>query len=576
MFIESLLISTPSKVIRELKFHKGLNLIVDQTSIQNTTTGNNVGKTTVLKLIDFCLGKSADVIYQDPESKRGIYHLVKDFLVKNKVVITLTLTDDFDEPTRKIEISRNFLNRNSAIHSINGKNILKKDFEKALGESIFPQININKPTFRQIISHNIRYDELSLTHTLKTLDSYTTNEEYEALNLFLFGCDFDNGHRKQELSAAIQNESKFKKRLEKQETKGAYKSALEIIEIEIEKLNEQKKSLNINPELDKDLQNLNEIKSQINRISSDISNLSLRRDIILDLQKDFESQKVDDDLTQLKMIYAQASSLIPNLQKSFEELVQYHNQMIDNKIKFVSEELPIIYSTIKEKTNLLDIFRAREKSLSEKISRSDTFEDLELIISNLNGLYQTKGNYESIISQIDEVDAKLDELSKELRSINDNLFADDFKKKIDVQLKKFNKLFSEISEQIYGEKYVIIYDVIEKNGKSIYQFNPKNANFSSGKKQGEISCFDIAYSKFADQENIPCLHFLLNDKKELVHDNQLERIADVVKNENLQFIASILEDKLPESLKAEENFVVKLSQQDKLFRIEKYNDDDDK
>ncbi len=574
MFIESLLISTPSKVIRELKFHKGLNLIVDQTSIQNTTTGNNVGKTTVLKLIDFCLGKSADVIYQDPESKRGIYHLVKDFLVKNKVVITLTLTDDFDEPTRKIEISRNFLNRNSAIHSINGKNILKKDFEKALGESIFPQININKPTFRQIISHNIRYDELSLTHTLKTLDSYTTNEEYEALNLYLFGCDFDNGHRKQELSAAIQNESKFKKRLEKQETKGAYKSALEIIEIEIEKLNEQKKSLNINPELDKDLQNLNEIKSQINRISSDISNLSLRRDIILDLQKDFENQKVDDDLTQLKMIYAQASSLIPNLQKSFEELVQYHNQMIDNKIKFVSEELPIIYSTIKEKTNLLDIFRAREKSLSEKVSRSDTFDDLELIISKLNALYQTKGNYESIISQIDEVDTKLDELSKELRSINDNLFADDFKKKIDVQLKKFNKLFSEISEQIYGEKYVIIYDVIEKNGKSIYQFNPKNANFSSGKKQGEISCFDIAYTKFADQENIPCLHFLLNDKKELVHDNQLERIADVVKNENIQFIASILEDKLPESLKAEENFVVKLSQEDKLFRIEKYNNDD--
>lgn len=205
MFIESLLISTPSKVIRELKFHKGLNLIVDRTSSQNTTTGNNVGKTTVLKLIDFCLGKSADVIYQDPESKRGIYHLVKDFLVKNKVVITLTLTDDFDEPTRKIEISRNFLNRNSAIYSINGKNILKKDFEKALGESIFPQININKPTFRQIISHNIRYDELSLTHTLKTLDSFTTDEEYEALNLFLFGCNFDNNHRKQELSAAIQN-----------------------------------------------------------------------------------------------------------------------------------------------------------------------------------------------------------------------------------------------------------------------------------------------------------------------------------------------------------------------------------
>lgn len=30
---------------------------------------------------------------------------------------------------------------------------------------------------------------------------------------------------------------------------------------------------------------------------------------------------------------------------------------------------------------------------------------------------------------------------------------------------------------------------------------------------GEISCFDIAYTMFADDMNIPCVHFLLNDKK---------------------------------------------------------------
>ena len=90
---------------------------------------------------------------------------------------------------------------------------------------------------------------------------------------------------------------------------------------------------------------------------------------------------------------------------------------------------------------------------------------------------------------------------------------------------------------------------------------------SSGKKQGEISCFDIAYTLFADEENIPCLHFLLNDKKELMHDNQLVKIADFVNRNNIQFVASILKDKLPDEINKEEYFVVKLSQNDKLFRI---------
>lgn len=88
------------------------------------------------------------------------------------------------------------------------------------------------------------------------------------------------------------------------------------------------------------------------------------------------------------------------------------------------------------------------------------------------------------------------------------------------------------------------------------------------KKQGKTSCFDLAYTQFADEENIPCLHFLLNDKKELMHDNQLVKIADFANRNNIQFVASILKDKLPPEINKEEYFVVKLSQNDKLFRIE--------
>jgi hypothetical protein len=44
----------------------------------------------------------------------------------------------------------------------------------------------------------------------------------------------------------------------------------------------------------------------------------------------------------------------------------------------------------------------------------------------------------------------------------------------------------------------------------------------------------------------------------------------LVNSKGIQFVASILKDKLPEELNREEYIVVKLSQGDKLFRIENW------
>ena len=107
-----------------------------------------------------------------------------------------------------------------------------------------------------------------------------------------------------------------------------------------------------------------------------------------------------------------------------------------------------------------------------------------------------------------------------------------------------------------------------KKGQQVYKFSAFNANFSSGKKQGEILCFDLAYTIYADEENIPCLHFLLNDKKELMHDNQLMKVAEFVRENNVQLVLSILKDKLPTKALDIAHIAVELSQNDKLLKIE--------
>lgn len=369
------------------------------------------------------------------------------------------------------------------------------------------------------ISHNIRYKNLSIENTLKTLDRYTSDAEYETLYLFLSGCDFTQGNQKQVVLQKIKQEDTFKKRLEKHQTKSAYEVALSLINNQIEKLDKKKSNLNINEYFEKDLERLNKLKYNINFLSSEISKLSVRKDLIEETENDLLASKSTINLQQLEMIYKQAKQNIPSLQKSFEDMVNYHNRMLKEKSEYITKELP----------NLI----------------------------------------ENIITQLNEVEENLKIFNDELGEIDTELFSDDFETTVKEQLNKFNKHFTYTSLRLYNEQYALKYDIVKnKKNQQLYKFSAFNTNFSSGKKQGEISCFDIAYISFADEENIPCMHFLLNDKKELMYDNQLVEIANLVNENNIQFVASILSDKLPQELNKEEYIVVKLSEDDKLFKIE--------
>jgi uncharacterized protein YydD (DUF2326 family) len=571
MFLKTLSITHgDGTIIRDISFHSGLNLIVDETPTESgKETGNNVGKTTVLKLVDFCLGAKAKGIYSDQENKRNEYNLVKDFLIEKRVCVSLLLKDDlFQEVSREVLIERNFLNRKYKIQRINGNDKTDDEFEETLTDLLFPGHYGKKPTFRQIIAHNIRYEDLSINNTLKNLNRYTRDDEYETLYLFLFGCDFEEGDTKQELRAQIDIEEKFRRRLESEQTKSAYEAALNLIQTDIDELERQKASLNLNPNFESDLEKLNKIKYKINLASSEIGRLELRRELISEAQKEIQASKSNIDLQQLQQIYQQATSLVSGLQKTFQELYDFHNRMVESKIKFIIKDLPEIDSKLATQREHLKSLLAEETELSSVIIQRDSFNVLEKLIVELNAKYQKKGDYENTLRQLGSVESKLIELNNDLIAIDNELFSDEFALKIKDQINKFNKHFSSVSNELYGEKYALKVDTKTVKGRRLYEFTAFNLNFSSGKKQGEISCFDIAYTLFADEENIPCMHFLLNDKKELMHGNQLLRIANLVNLKGIQFIASILKDKLPGMLYKDEFVILKLSQDDKLFRIE--------
>ncbi|MCX5693885.1 MAG: DUF2326 domain-containing protein [Candidatus Omnitrophica bacterium] len=548
-----------------MPFQKGINLIVDETkTADKKESGNNVGKTTVLRLIDFCLGGDGKNIYQDTEFKNKSNTQIEQFLKNNDIIITLTLKEILDDlNSSEIEIKRNFLTYGEKIQEINGEKYSNPDFNKKLKELIFHS-KADKPTFKQIISKNIRDERNRLVNTVKVLDSFTTQEEYEALYLFWLGIDLDSSDRKQRLISQRKIEENLQKRLRKESSLSQVVQSLLVINRLIEELEAKKDIFNPNENFNEELSALNQIKSDINRYSTEIGGLELRKELIIESKEDLEKDFAEIDIQQIERLYLEAKSLIPSIQKSYEETLIFHNQMVKEKIRYITKELPGLENSLLLIKGKLTELLNQEKSISDRLVKTGVMEGLQQTILELSRAYEKKGSleeqkrlWESSMTQMESIDTELSEINRGILSKDDL---------IQERVSEFNKYFSKISSSLYGEQFVLSTD---KNAKG-YELNISSlsGNLGTGKKKGQIAAFDLAYVQFADSLGIDCLHFILQDQIENVHDNQISNLlTEIVSGINCQFVLPVLRDKLPEDIDVKQYEILTLSQADKLFKL---------
>ena len=565
MFLKQVIIQNKNTIIRNILFHKGINLIVDETPVGSSqqVTGNNVGKTTVLRLVDFCFGADGKNIYQDTEFNKQPNTTIENFLKDNEIVITVVLVDNLDIPKDKIVIKKNFLARNKKFQEINGENITdNKEFDIALKKEIFKS-EVDKPTFKQIISKNIRDEKNKMTNIVKVLNSFTRMEEYEALYLFWLGVNTDSHNEKELLSKEKTREENFQKRLKKDGELSLIEQQLILVDAKIEELNQRKNKFNLNENYVNDIDKLNEIKSKLNRSATELSRLEIRKDLINESKEDLEQEYTQIDTGHIKSLYEKAKSLISNIQVSFEDTVKFHNDLISEKLEYITKELPEIEQQIRKIKSEIIVLRKEEDTLTERFNKSALVEDFEKTILDLNKQFERKGNLEEQkrlwLYSID----KLAEIDKNLDAINQGIVSKD--SQIQNRITEFNKFFSVMSNRLYGETYLLS---SQKNEKG-YELIVTNleGNPSTGKKKGQIAAFDFAYIQFADRLDIECLHFIMHDELETIHDNQLNTIVEVANSINGQYIVPILRDKIPSNIDISEFEVLSLSQNDKLFRL---------
>ncbi|WP_434328598.1 DUF2326 domain-containing protein [Mycoplasma capricolum subsp. capricolum] len=569
MFIKQLKISTPTKLIRELNFTKGVNLIVDNTPLKDDkTTGNNVGKTTILKLINYCLGGKAEQIYKDQENRKKVDTLVQNFLIDNKILITLTLTNDFKSNEKDIVIERNFLKKSEAILKFNNTQISESELKNKLFWLFFQRECYYNLTFLQLISRNMRYKEESINNTLNTikLANKTVNE---SLNLFLFGFDLKGFDKKESLLKSLSDLKRSESKLLNTQTIKNIKDTINVLDNHISELKTRKKLLGVDANFEKKLDEFNQIKFKINQLSSKISNLELRQNLILESKKELENQKFNVNLDELREIYQEQKRFNDNMQIEFEQLLNFHNSMTDEKIKFITQQLPSLHEQIISEKEKLNKLLKKEEDLSIIVHKQESFKTIESIVNTISKESELKGRKEQQLEQVLEVEKQLNQVRQKVEEFEKTFYSDEIKNQIDSQIKQFNDIFYKVTSNFYNDGFVLEFDKKKDKKQNInfYEFQMNQTSNSSGKKQGEIVCFDISYIIYADQKNIKCPRFLLTDKKELMHNNQLLKLPDLVNKNNIQLIVPILKDKISQKILDSANIIIELSENDKLFRI---------
>lgn len=570
MYLKSLSIYKGKTIIRDVKFRMGINLIVDASGSGPDGVGNNIGKTTVLRLIDVCLGGDSNKVYSDSMNSGKSYEKVEKFLKDNFVRIRLVLAKSKMLDDESVILERNFSwDKDAELWIINGSKFNPKSYREELRTLLLPSFAGSLVTFRSLISRNIRCEANRIEAALKTLHDSKSEKEYEALHLTLLGVDAEYSVRAKKAQDNLKDERTYKKVLANYNKKAEIKKELKIVESQLDKYIEKRHKFLVNDSYVSDVKRLESLRLKIDKVRQKLNIITVRISNIESAVKSISSSVFNDNVKEIERIYKEANAFIPELQVSFNELVEFHNSMLEQKSIFIRNELPALKKSKANEEKILASMLHSESEMLSLLQSSISSEEMKSIESCIVNLTAQRATLMSKLTQLQDADNNIISMSAEVQKYSSQSYINSVRSDLDARIAKFNSYFSKFSNELCGLPCALSYEVKQsKAGFQLFSFYIKDDSHSSGIKISEVFSFDMAHIMFSDELALSCLHFLLNDRKELLDNNNLQKIANIVQSSNVQLVLPILKDKLPESLRDSNNIILQLDYHNKLFKIE--------
>lgn len=562
MQLVKLNVTDNEKIIRTILFKDGVNII---TNIGDD--GNQIGKSTALRAVNFCLGSDGEALWKDPENSR-INEGVRSYVLSGKVQFELHLningiTRIIKRKCEKKSTQKN-IKRLGWIDGIEYKS--QKAFVSAISR-LFGH-DQEKPTFNQIKNKFVRISRKTANNAYKYLSVFSSDDDYSYIYAYLF--DFNELDKLQDvisLKKEIQTLSDRKSSLLNGHDLISYKEKLAAIDLEIEELIKKESEYDIMFFQDKSLEKLRQSRVVTAELSVDISALETKLFFNKKTVAMYESNIREIDTSAISKIYSEAKTILPDLSKKLSEAIDFHNSIFSRKSAYVKGQIDAIEEEIKDKKNNLDAHLKKEKEIISLLARNNHLSGFLIIEKEIQEKREQKGRLSFIVDEVSQINTDILNKNNSLTSKQKEI--EQGKDTLNSNIKTFNESYNKITHSIFKKYKNSLEPNINDKGGLQFSIINEDLNTGDGVPRVAAMAFDMAMVEYVKSKKLKLLHFTLQDYLESVDEESMKVLLKYAEDHNIQVVISILSDKLSILTKEElETYtVLQLSKQNKFFKI---------
>jgi uncharacterized protein YydD (DUF2326 family) len=538
---------------KDVHFQPGFNVVLADRTKESTIrdTRNGLGKSTLIEIIHFCLGASPDVTLKDEHVYDWTFtitlQLAGQVVIASRNTATPNrVTVEADPSDWKIKPKLNSKTEEYEFSVAQWNGLLGSlMFGISPDEESVPF----KPAFRGLIAYFIR----------RGVDAYSDpfenhrkqkEPDIQALNAFLLQLDWSYATEWQQLKEKekLLNDLKKGAKLGVVEnmlggTLGDLEAQRVRLEVEVQQEREQLDSFLVHPQY-------REIEKRANQLTTEIHELE-NQNFSDSRQLEAYKKSIENDVPpsgdDLLKVYEEATVVLPEtVKKRFDDVQEFHNNLIKNRQKFLESEIDRLSQSIERRR--ADVVKKSEEK-AEYMQVLNTHGALEEY-TRLQQLHTRT------VSQLHEIEQRIQNLKRFERgksevAIEKQLLGRRARTDLDerhAQVRKAIALFNENSQALYESPGTLAIDIAPTG----YKFH---INIERSKSEGignmKVFCYDLMLAQlWAQKQHKP--GFLVHDSTifDGVDERQRALALELAHRESerwgFQYICMLNSDMLPE------------------------------
>jgi uncharacterized protein YydD (DUF2326 family) len=518
----------------------GLNFIV---AIQKNPgknddgkTYNGVGKSLLIRIINFCLGANIKNYIGFCEKLKG-WEFSLDFIIGS----------------RKFTVMRS-INEHQKIMLNNEWYSIEK-FKSLLQEFCFSIPNsVGNLSFRSLLPFFLRPSKESYVDCMKPA---STKTEYQKLlnNAFLIGLDINLAEQKYSLRKEQENIKLLEKNFKEDQLLREFFSRNKDISLELAEINDRIKKIENDLsrfQVAEDYHDIQHDADETNKILFSLNNeIIIIENNIRNIEGSLLSKpKATISTTDLEKIYNEAKVLFPdNVKKFLHDIEVFYENLTANRIRRLSEQKNELIISLKEKQSEYNKFQLKFNEKMKYLGEHQAL-DVFIALSQECSELKTKKNdlskYQGLQS---EYKTKERQTKKELLNLSE--ITDNYLQEIEESTKDIKKYFRQLAKSFYPNSTAGL--TIQTNvgeNQLAYIIEPRiESDASDGINNVKIFCYDLSILFKGKNHKID---FIFHDSRlfDGIDERQKSTMFNILKEKfsrsNKQYIATINQNQLKE------------------------------